>query len=147
MDIFPYEALKESPYPPGIYFLLLAGPAPPRGEVVLPAFKIIGGWPNPILDELKRVTPKNSNNSNVLDYIVSFAVPHDTWGVGCEYRGMSRPEFNMAVYPVGGEIHGAAVYGPLTQNQVGSPSLKGWREGIRAFEKGRVHIIEKPETK
>ena len=97
MDSFQYEQLPSIPYPKGTYLVLHPGVIPASG-FVLSDVKIVYGWPNAVLEVVRKGNPP-----------VVWLESVDRLAMD----GTQRPEFNMGVYRTQGKNYQAAIYGPF----------------------------------
>ena len=124
MDAINYHKLPPTPFPRGTYIIVHHGNVPPEG-LVLSDVKIVPGWPNPVLEAVRRSTVVPSTWLEIVDLL---SVSND------------RPDFNIGVFIANGTTHPAAVYGSL-ESWGAPPSQQDiFRNHLRSVPDNMQHL-------
>lgn len=98
MESIDFESIPCTEFPTGSYLVLHHGVIPTDG-FVLSQVKVVGGWPNTVLEASRHDGAPSQ-----------WLVTVDRLANSCE-----SPQFNMGVYQVQGKNYPAAIYGPMEQ--------------------------------
>ena len=123
MNSIKFQELPSTPYPTGTYVLLHHGILPPDG-LVLSQVKVVGGWPNPVLEASRQ----DGAPAEWLKAVDDLALSND------------RPDFNMGVYQVNGINYPAAVYGTLEGWLAPSSQQELFRDRLRTVPDKYQHL-------